>query len=425
MAVGAYGVVAVTTDAKTWTWGRDGLGALGLGNLSVWATPVSVRSLANATRVAVAENSMAAVDESGNVWAWGRNDPDIRYGGNGRTPVSIPARVAISGVKDIAAGYNYFVYLKTDGTVWSTGQQQPIPVPGVSAVASIAAGPGQHFYITTSGELWALGDNRVGQLGDGTFTYRSSPTRITGVPAMRQVSVDADHTIAVSTAGEVWAWGSNFTGTLGNGQTGGVTPTPQKVAGLSDVVEVSLGNFHALARRSDGTVWSWGAPWYGAALGRSGNALIPARVEGLDQVVSIAAGAGSSYAIRADGSVWGWGGMVCPFQVCPTPGDGTLVQRDRPVVVLREEGAGNLDSNDWFLDAKPGTPKTIPTATIPKVISVAESLSSSGLLNVDASVNVRLSDQSKTLGLYVVGLVAPAFLDQVTTAPGRWPGAPS
>ena len=429
MAVGRFGVVAVTADGKTWTWGRNGLGALGRGDLSIFPTPVTVSGLANATRVSVGMDNMVALDNAGDVWAWGANYHH-QYGNNGRTPSSVPVKVPISGVRDLAAGWSAVIYLKNDGTVWIsgllTGASFPAPtrLGGIPVVDRIAAGSGNAFLVTASGDLWAVGDNSFGQLGDGTFTNRSTPVRIEGLPPILQVSSDFDYTMALSTSGEVWVWGNNFHGIFGNGQSGdlsGKNPMPQKIAGLSGVAEIAAGRFHALARLSDGTVKSWGG-FSPAALGRSSGTFDgyfrPDVVDGLDSVVSVAAGDGVSYALRADGSVWGWGGVVCPHEVCPTTGDGTLVQRDRPVVVIREGGKGNLDTNDWFLDAKPGTPKTIPAAKVPKAVAFANAFSSSGLLNVDATVNVRASDQSKNLGVYVVGLVPAAFLKQVPLAAG-------
>ncbi len=139
-------------------------------------------------------------------------------------------------------------------------------------------------------------------------------------------------------------------------------------------------------------------------------------MQGIDRVARIAAGFEVSTAIREDGTVWSWG-TNCESK-CATVGDGTFISRARPVVVVAEKGRGSIDAGDWFLDLKPGTPKTIPPDRIPKLVPVVQSRSNSGILNVDAAVSIRRADLGKKLGLYVVGVVPAAFLDQVATAPG-------
>lgn len=108
-----------------------------------------------------------------------------------------------------------------------------------------------------------LGRNTGGQLGDGTTTDRNVPTatlltsQITGVAAGRANS------LAIRADGVALSWGENGYGQLGSGST---TPfiraTPAPVTGLTGVVAVAIGSgnerTHALAVRSDGSVWAWG-----------------------------------------------------------------------------------------------------------------------------------------------------------------------
>ena len=62
---------------------------------------------------------------------------------------------------------------------------------------------------------------------------------------------------------------------------------------------VSLGDSHALALRTDGTVLAWGSDAYGQlGLGRSLLSASPVRIFGLADVQSIAGGNGHSLAVR-------------------------------------------------------------------------------------------------------------------------------
>jgi hypothetical protein len=100
-----------------------------------------------------------------------------------------------------------------------------------------------------------------------------------------QVSAGEFHSLAVRTDHTVAAWGDD-----GQGQT-------DVPAGLGDVVAVAAGGYHSLALKRDGTVQGWGADSYGAA----------SPPAGLTDVVAISAGNDHSLALRRDGKVVAWG----------------------------------------------------------------------------------------------------------------------
>ena len=62
---------------------------------------------------------------------------------------------------------------------------------------------------------------------------------------------------SAATTGSVSSFGSDEFGQLGNG-AGGSSNTPVTVAGLSGATQIDGGREHAVALRSDGTVWVWG-----------------------------------------------------------------------------------------------------------------------------------------------------------------------
>ena len=74
---------------------------------------------------------------------------------------------------------------------------------------------------------------------------------------------------------------------------------------------IAAGSSHALALRSDGTVWAWGTNQLGE-LGISNltESVFPARVAGLSNIVSIAAGSTNSLAVQTNGTVWAWGNNI-------------------------------------------------------------------------------------------------------------------
>lgn len=154
--------------------------------------------------------------------------------------------------------------------------------------------------------LLAWGLNYYGQLGDGSsrnqrdtpvwVVPRLIPKKVVG-PAM------GDWTLALATDGSVWAWGFNGSGVFGDGTFVTERSIPGRVAFLTDVADIAAGTNHAVAVKSDGSVWSWGRrDWR-----QSNPDRFPVRVIGLSDIVAVAAGDFFSLALRDDGRVFGWG----------------------------------------------------------------------------------------------------------------------
>ena len=58
-------------------------------------------------------------------------------------------------------------------------------------------------------------DNEHGQLGDGTDTDRSIPTRV--LSAVAAAAAGMNHSLARKTDGSLWTWGRNLRRQLGDG----------------------------------------------------------------------------------------------------------------------------------------------------------------------------------------------------------------
>ena len=103
---------------------------------------------------------------------------------------------------------------------------------------------------------WGL--NTEGELGDGSTTSRWQFGDVRAGNDVVQIAGGLDHALAVRSDGTVWAWGFNGHGELGDGTTTSRS-TPVQVPGLTGITQVAAGSFFSLALRSDGTVWAWGA----------------------------------------------------------------------------------------------------------------------------------------------------------------------
>lgn len=153
----------------------------------------------------------------------------------------------------------------------------------------------------------------------------SSPAPVTSLQDVIAVSSGTNYTLALKKDGTVWAWGDNYSGQLGNGNSDlAHTTIPAKVVGpeessysyLTDIIAIAAGDRHALALKSDGTVWAWGDN----SLGQLGNAdndyeesFYPVQVQNknangaLTNIIDIDCGYEHSLALEKDGTVWAWG----------------------------------------------------------------------------------------------------------------------
>ena len=124
------------------------------------------------------------------------------------------------------------------------------------------------------------------------------------------ISAGLHHTLALKSDGTVWAWGANYYGQLGDGTTSGTPgrPIPARVDNLDEVTAISAGGAYSLALKSDGTVWAWGSNRHGElGDGTQTNSTIPVQVKNLIGVTAIVAGEDRSLALKSDGTVWAWG----------------------------------------------------------------------------------------------------------------------
>jgi len=226
----------------------------------------------------------------------------------------------------IAGGNNHSLVRCSDGSAWSMGsniQKQlgdtnvvgsvnyPIPVLNLSNVASLESGGDFNLVLKDDGTVWTWGNNSFGQLGDGTsgfITSRSFALQVVGLNDIIEVSGGNWHAMALGADGIIYTWGYGSFGQMGDGLSQNRF-TPGVVPNLSDIVNIRTGFSHSVALRSDGTVWTWGLNTKkqlgDAALGFKSE--VPIQVTGLTNVVQIATGGDHSLARKEDGTVWAWG----------------------------------------------------------------------------------------------------------------------
>jgi alpha-tubulin suppressor-like RCC1 family protein len=309
-----------------YSWGTNSNGQLGLGNTTTYSSPKQVGSLAGWSSIAGGNYHTLATKTDGTLWSWGINSLG-ELGLNNSTYYSSPKQVgALTTWLQVAAGEAHSLAIKTDNTLWAWGhnnlgqlgqgditiRSSPVQIGG--AVWSYVAG-GDNFTVAirTNGTIWAVGNNQQGQLGDGTTTSRSNIVQIGALTTWSTAACGGQgHTIARKTDGTLWTWGYNFQGQLGLGNSGYYTDrsSPNQVGALTTWSSVAAGNTHTLAIQTNGTLWSWGNNTSGQ-LGQNNLTLrsSPTQVGSLTAWSKAALGANNfSMVIKTDGTLWSWGG---------------------------------------------------------------------------------------------------------------------
>ncbi len=133
-----------------------------------------------------------------------------------------------------------------------------------------------------------------------------------------EVSVGESHACALRSDATVWCWGYNFYGQLGQPSSSFMrSAVPVQIpSGGATVVTIESGYNHICAVISDKTVWCWGANSYGQlGNGQTQGSPTPVQVKldadrTLENVVKVSAGESHTCALTGTGAVYCWGSNV-------------------------------------------------------------------------------------------------------------------
>jgi hypothetical protein len=276
--------------------------------------------------------------------------------------VADASTVPVTGFTKIATGYQFSCGIKSDRTAWcwwntdpggttaSYGQlgdgttvasRHPVQVltagsgnPPLANVVGLSTYSNTTCAVTSDQTMYCWGYAYYGQLGTGspaptysayaTQTLASVGVALTGVD---QVTVGQYHVCARKTDGTAHCWGYNANGQLGNGGTMQAFYPVQVTMLSNQAAEISAGDTHTCARSSD-IVLCWGSNSYGLGDGTTTTSNTPINVKasmgGPDfmGVTELRASANGACALKgADKSIWCWGyfGSSSPTPAAASP----------------------------------------------------------------------------------------------------------
>ena len=320
---------------QLWTWGLNNNVQLGINATGQRNTPINTFTGINWKSAAGGNNHTAAIKTDGTLWVWGGND-DGQLGINtsGTTEKRSTPVTTFAGEtnwKSVACGRNLTAAIKTDGTLWvwgrnyrgqlGTNQQFVFKSTPVTTFAggnnwkSVSCGEEHTAAIKTDGTLWVWGLNDNGQLGINNTTVRNTPvTTFAGGNNWKSVIAGGFHTAAIKTDGTLWTWGYGGYGQLGNNTTGNFLTPVTTFAGGNNWKSVSCGQFHTVAIKTDGTLWTWGRNDFAQlginVAGTTENRTTPVTTfaGGTNwKQIAVSGNSDRVSAIKTDGTLWVWG----------------------------------------------------------------------------------------------------------------------
>ena len=321
--------------------GSNGFGQLGDPGVTQRSVAGPVDGLSDVVEMHSGREHGVAVTAGGDVYTWGSDqNGQLGRAGTGSAAAQV---TGLPDVTSVTTGHYHTLALASDGSIWAWGlntsgqlgdgttttRTTPVRVSGITDAVGLAAGRDMSYAIVSGGQVRAWGLNGDGQLGDGTLTTRTTPVAVTsGLSGVTHLAGGRDHALARRSDGSLWAWGWNAYGQVGDGTvTDRTSPVP--VIG-SGVAEVAAGAHHSVALLADGRVRSWGRDYRGQ-LGDDASLVdrrSPVTVAGVSTAVSVGAGRDHGIAVLEDGSAMAWGDNPSGQL-----GDGTLTRRPTPVTM--------------------------------------------------------------------------------------------
>ena len=377
VAVSNNASMAIKSDKTVWAWGRVAVRDRFYSDSDSLTTPAKINDDQDWKSFTFKNKYVLLLKDNGTLWLWDlvlQNPPLNTFGGN-QWEVSFASTVNVASKKDgsiwtwganskgqignwtsntekfpikygnsydwnkIKLGLSQTFSTKLNGTLWAWGANSngsigdgskntiytPVQVNLGIGLDSIYPGFFTTFGINTNGNLLAWGLNSSGNYGDGTTTSLYVPTIIGAERNWKKVVSGYFNTFGLKNDSTLWSWGIyNFNGELGNGTTTG-NPFPAQIANDKKWVDVfSCASEFTVAKKSDGTIWSWGLNEYndvGITINK-----IPVLVSSDTNWKNISVGSNHVLGLKTDNTIWGWASNA-NGQI----GDGTFTNRKFPV----------------------------------------------------------------------------------------------
>lgn len=209
---------------------------------------------------------------------------------------------------------SFFMYSTGDGTYYQHGLEVSTDITTIQKVGSdkwknISPAQLLTLAIKSDGTLWGVGYKEAGIIGDTGFDAYQEFVQVGSSSDWKQVETSLDsstHALAIKTDGTLWVWGNNNNGQLGLGDTTARNDPVQ--LGSDTWSDVAAGDGWSAGIKTNGTLWAWGYNNYGVlGQGNTTNYNTPQQIGSGTDWQYVSGGRRTLHAIKTDGTLWGCG----------------------------------------------------------------------------------------------------------------------
>lgn len=159
-------------------------------------------------------------------------------------------------------GYLYTLGANRSGVIGDSSETDRFwvyQIPKYSNITQIDASEEVSMALTNTGYVLMWGENNLGQLAYDTSMKKILYPRIVKViPKAVKIATSGLISAIVDVDSNVWMWGTVYSSGVYSDPLFS-SSLPQKVEGLSDIVDVDCGEYHCIALDKNGYVWAWGS----------------------------------------------------------------------------------------------------------------------------------------------------------------------
>jgi E3 ubiquitin-protein ligase HERC4 len=293
---GEYFSTFLTNDFRAYSCGQNHHGQCGVGHLDAVISPTLITDLVfyNIVNITCGYYHTIYQTDTGDVWTVGcANDGRLGLGPGVRSDVISPVQIHpktfnYERVTKVSCGGTFTLFLTEENNIFACGwnsygqlglnsnvtsvytvQQVKTPVELLrQKIKEIVCGACHTVFLTENDEAWAVGWNTYGQLGIGTLANQHQPIRvnINNYSPIQKVVCGYYQTFFFTNTG-VLSCGCNQSGILcreNDFRTKGKNKKHARLINIhryfnsSQIVDVRVGDYHALFLTEDGQVWMCG-----------------------------------------------------------------------------------------------------------------------------------------------------------------------
>jgi alpha-tubulin suppressor-like RCC1 family protein len=319
LAVGVTHSCGIADDGKTYCWGHNSYGILGVGtaDLAAHPTPETVVTALSFTSISSEGGFTCGLTSDSRAYCWGVD----RGGSLGTTSTqSCTGEIGVAACSTV-----------------------PVPVATTQAFRAVYAMWAHGCALTTGdSRAYCWGPNTRGQLGTGNTTSSSLPLAVNTGLRFNGIVGSNEHTCGLATDSRVYCWGDNSVGQLGLGSVDAIAHTFPTAVNTTltfrSITAHGQNGGHTCGIGSDGKAYCWGNNEFGQlGTGATANVASPTPVATDLRFELLAAGANWTCGLTAEGKAYCWGGsfegaISGTTRTCTGP-SGTLACATTPVEV--------------------------------------------------------------------------------------------